>query len=153
VAAKQQAAATRIIIAVIIFLIIVGLSFSSAVVFHFRLVLVLFFPYTKIVAGREGAKEPVWEEKMVFKCPFQVLSGPICDENSAKKRKELFLFFKGEVLIILFRIEKWCRFEMHQEKVTLCRLLLPRGNTLVKTGNTIIPDAPMKVILMESPDR
>ena len=93
VAAKQQAAATRIIIAVIIFLIIVGLSFRSAVVFHFRLVLVLFFPYTKIVAGREGAEEPVWEEKMMPKWPFRALQGPICDDNSAKKRKELFFFY------------------------------------------------------------
>ena len=47
---------------------------------------------------------------MVPECPFEALQGPICDENSAKKRKQLFLFFKGEVLIILFRIEKWCRF-------------------------------------------
>jgi hypothetical protein len=55
--------------------------------------LVLFFPYTKIVAGREGAEEPVWEEKMMPECPFSALQGPICDDNSAKKRKELFFFY------------------------------------------------------------
>ena len=41
---------------------------------------------------------------------------------------------------------------MHQEKVTLLRPMLPGGNTLVKTGDTIISSAPISVIHMKSLD-
>ena len=67
----------------------------------------------------------------------------------------IFIFLRGEndnsfgIVKILGAHEVH---EMHQEKVTLLRPMLPGGNTLVKTGDTIISSAPISVIHMKSLD-
>ena len=64
----------------------------------------------------------------------------------------IFIFLRGENDNSFGIVKILGRVEMHQEKVTLLRPMLPGGNTLVKTGDTIISSAPISVIHMKSLD-